>query len=231
MELWEQVYWKHRLEKSAVTTFARTFRVKLKKLKLLEDIASPLCRSQYWISFDPKSSVYGAVHNLVDHLVETYGLEVVMKDGALHNMGSERSWELPENGEQGARAMAALKRAEPMLEPRPYVYNGSSDTLSWAVFSSGDWAELEAADLYAIRALFPLNRRVPEMPALPEDTAERRQRDPAHDELLEWVSANNEGLKPQLVEALEMLETSRPDSTEERDAMSQIYRIGRRARR
>jgi len=38
-------------------------------------------------------------------------------------------------------------------------------------------------------------------------------------------------LTAQLIDALEKLETSHPDSTEERDATSQIYRIGRRARR
>jgi hypothetical protein len=99
------------------------------------------------------------------------------------------------------------------------------------VFSSGDWAALEAADLYATRALFPLNGKVPEMPKLPKGAALRRQRDPDHEVLLAWVSANKDQLMPQLVDALEKLETSHPDSIEERDAMSQIYRIGRRARR
>jgi hypothetical protein len=42
---------------------------------------------------------------------------------------------------------------------------------------------------------------------------------------------NKDELKGQLVDALEKLESSAPDSTEERDAISQIYRIGRRARR
>jgi hypothetical protein len=231
MELWQQIHWKHRLERSAVTTFARTFRVKLGKLDVLDVIALPLCRSRYWITFDQENSVYMAFNDLVDHLVETYGLDIVIKNGALHKIGAERSWELPDNAEQAARAMAALKQAEPMLEPRPYVNNGSSDTLCWAVFSSGDWAELEAADLYAIRALFPLNGKVPEMPSFPKGEAVRRQRDPSHEALLAWVSANKDQLMPQLVDAMDKLETSHPDSTEERDAMSQIYRIGRRARR
>jgi len=231
MELWQQVEWKYRLERSAVTTFARTFRVKLSKVDVLEDIAPPLCRSRYWITYDQTSSFYAAFNDLVDHLVETYGLEIVLKNGALHKIGEERSWELPDNAEQAVRAMAALKQAEPMLEPRPYIYNGSSDTLCWAVFSSGDWAELEAADLYAIRALFPLKGKVPEMPILPKGEAVRRQRDPEHEELLAWVSENKDELMPQLVEALDKLETSHPDSTEESDAERQIYRIGRRARR
>ena len=154
-----------------------------------------------------------------------------MKDGALHDAEGLRRWDLPEDPKQGARAMAALKQAEPMLEPRPYVNNGSSDTLGWAVFSSSDWAELEAADLYATRALFPLKGKVPKAPALPKAEAVARQRTPEHAELLEWVSANKEELVPQLVDALEKLETSHPDSIEERDAMSQIYRIKRRARR
>ena len=143
----------------------------------------------------------------------------------------QQSWELPDNTEQAARAMAALKQAEPMLEPRPYINNGSSDTLGWAVFSSGDWAELEAADLYATRALFPLKGTVPQAPASPKAEAVGRQRTSEHAELLAWVSANKEDLMPQLVDALEKLETSHPDSTEERDAMSQIYRVQRRARR
>jgi hypothetical protein len=231
MELWQQVAWKHRLKRSAVTTFARTFRVKLGKLDVLDAIAPPLCRSRYWIAFDQKSSVYMAMSDLVDHLVGTYGLEVVMKDGALHDAAGERSWALPDNAKQAAQAMAALKQAEPRLEARPYVYNGSSDTLAWAVFSSGDWAELEAGDLYATRALFPLNGKVPEMPSLPKGEAARRQRDPSHEELLAWVRANKDQLMPQLVDALDKLETSHPGSTEERDATSQIYRIGRRARR
>jgi hypothetical protein len=168
---------------------------------------------------------------LVDHLVETYGLEMVMKNGVLHKAGGPRSWELPKDPGQGAKAMAALKQAEPMLEPRPFVKNGSSDTLGWAVFSSSDWAELEAADLYATHALFPLKGAVPKAPALPQAEAMRRQRTPDHEALLGWVSANKDELTAQLVDALEKLETSHPDSTEERDATSQIYRISRRARR
>jgi hypothetical protein len=231
MKLWQQVDWKHRLERSSVTAFARTFRVKLGKLDVLDGIASTLCRSRYWIAFDHNGSVYSAVNELVVHLAETYGLEVVMKNGALHNAGSQRSWELPEDPKQGAQVMAALKQAEPMLEPRPYVNNGSSDTLGWAVFSSSDWAELEAADLYATRALFPLKGSVPQATASPKSEAAARQRTPEHAELLEWVSANKEELLPKLVDALEKLEASHPDSTEERDAMSQIYRVQRRARR
>ena len=219
------------MQRSAVTTFARTFRVKLGKLDVLDEIAPALCRSRYWIAFDQHGSVYSAVNDMVDHLVETYGLEVVMKDGALHNAATQRSWALPEDPKQGAQAMAALKQAEPMLEPRPYVKNGSSDTLGWAVFSSGDWAELEAGDLYVTRALFPLKGKVPNAPAGPKAEALRRQRTPENEALLAWVRANKDALMPQLVDALEKLETSHPDSTEERDAMSQIYRIGRRARR
>ncbi len=154
-----------------------------------------------------------------------------MKDGGLHKTAGNRSWALPTDPSQGARAMAALKAAEPMLEPRPFVENGASDTLGWAVFSSSDWAELEAADLYAVRALFPLKGAVPEAPALPIGDAARRERTPEHEELLDWISANKAEFAPQLVEALEKLETSHPDSPEERDATSQIYRIGRRARR
>jgi len=231
MNLWQQVDWNHRLERSAVTTFARTFRVKLGKADVLDGIAPTLSRSRYWIAFDQNGSVYLAVNELVDHLVETYGLEMVMKNGVLHKAGGQRAWELPKDPNQGAQAMAALKQAEPMLEPRPFVKNGSSDTLGWAVFSSSDWAELEAADLYATRALFPLKGAVPKAPALPKAEAIRRPRTPEHEELLAFVSANKEELMPQLVDALEKLETSHPDSTEERDATSQIYRIGRRARR
>ncbi len=231
MELWQQVDWKHPLDKSSVTAFARTFRVKLGKADVLDGIAPPLCRSRFWIAFDPNGSVYSAVSDLVVHLVESYGLEVVMKDGALYSNAAQRSWELPTDPRQGARAMAALRQAEPMIEPRPFVANGSSDTLGWAVFSSGDWAELEAADLYATRALFPLKGEVPEAPASPKADATRRQRTPEHEELLAWVSANKDELTARLVDALEMLETSHPDSSEERDALSQIYRISRRARR
>ena len=231
MNLWQQVDWNYRLERSAVTTFARTFRVKLGKADVLDGIAPTLSRSRYWIAFDQNCSVYLAVNELVDHLVETYGLEMVMKNGVLHKAGGQRAWELPKDPNQGAQAMAALKQAEPMLEPRPFVKNGSSDTLGWAVFSSSDWAELEAADLYATRALFPLKGAVPKAPALPKAEAIRRPRTPEHEELLAFVSANKEELMPQLVDALEKLETSHSDSTEERDATSQIYRIGRRARR
>lgn len=231
MALWQQIYWKHQLERKAVTTFARRFRAKLGKLSTLESIAPALSRSNYWIEFGPNDSVYTALYVLVEHLVETYGLEVVMKNGALHNVGSERTWQLPESPEQAARAMTLLRHAEPMLEPRPYIYNGSSDTMAWAVFSSSDWAELEAADLYATRALFPLKGKVPDMPELPQAPAERRPRDAAHEALFTWVSEHKEAFLPQLVEALDKLETSHPNSSEERDALSQIYRIERRARR
>jgi len=231
MKLWQQVDWKHRLDKSSVTAFARTFRVKLGKLDVLDGIAPTLSRSRHWIAFDDNGSVYAAMSDLVNHLVETYGLETVMHNGALHDAAGQRSWELPEDPKQGALAMAALRQAEPMLEPRPYVKNGSSDTLGWAVFSSSDWAELEAADLYATRALFPLKGMVPQAPASPKSEVAARQRTPEHAELLEWVSANKEELMPRLVDALEKLEASHPDSTEERDAMSQIYRVQRRARR
>ena len=231
MNLWQQVDWNHRLERSSVTAFARTFRVKLGKLDVLDGIAPTLCRSRNWIAFDQNGSVYSAMNELVDHLVETYGLEMVMKNGVLHKTSGQRTWDLPKDPKQGAHAMAALRQAEPMLEPRPFVKNGSSDTLGWAVFSSSDWAELEAADLYATRALFPLKGKVPKAPTLPKAETIIRQRTPEHEELLEWVIANKDELVPQLVDALEKLENSHPDSTEERDAMSQIYRIGRRARR
>ena len=154
-----------------------------------------------------------------------------MKDRGLYKTAGQRTWELPTDPKQGAQAIAALKQAEPMLEARPYVKNGSSETLGWAVFSSSDWAELEAADLYATRALFPLKGAVPTAPARPKADAMRRQRTPENEELLAWVSANKDELTPKLVDALEKLETSHPDSAEERDAMSQIYRIRRRARR
>ena len=230
MNLWQQVDWNHRLERSSVSTFARTFRVKLGKMDVLDGIAPALSRSRYWIGFDPKCTVYSEVKELVDHLVETYGLEMVMKNGAIYKTAGQRTWQLPKDPQQGAKAMAALREAEPMLEPRPFVKNGSSETLGWAVFSSSDWAELEAADLYAVRALFPLKGAVPEA-AVPEPDAERRQRTPEHEELLAWVSANKAEMAPQLIEALEKLETAHPDSNEERDATSQIYRLGRRARR
>ena len=231
MNLWQQVDWKYRLEKSAVKAFSRTFRVKLSKFDVLDDIAPPLCRSRYWITFEPGGSVYAAMNTLVSHLVETYGLEAALSSGGLQDASGERSWELPIDPAQGDRAMAALRHAEPMLEPRPFVRNGSSDILGWAVFSTGDWAELEAADIYATRALFPLKGAVPQAPARPRADATRRQRTPEHEELLEWVSANKEELAPRLIEALDKLETSHIDSAEERDALSQIYRVQRRARR
>ena len=231
MELWQQVDWKYPLEKSSLNAFSRTFRVKLSKLETLDEVAATLCRSRFWISFDPDGSVYWAVNKLVEHLIEEYGLEVVMKDRALYKTAGQRTWELPTDPKQGGRAMAALKQAEPMLEPRSFVANGSTDTLAWAVFSSSDWAELEAADLYAVRALFPLKGSVPTAPARPKAAAGRRPRTPEHEELLAWVSANKDELKARLVDALEKLETAHPDSPEERDAMSQIYRVQRRARR
>ena len=52
-----------------------------------------------------------------------------------------------------------------------------------------------------------------------------------HEALLVWVSENKDELTQRLVDALEKLETSHPDSAEERDALSQIYRVQRRARR
>jgi hypothetical protein len=238
MKLWQQVDWKHSFERSSVTTFARTFRVKLGKLDTLDAIASTLSRSRYWISFDQNGSVHSAMTELVDHLVETYASmpnswarEPPNSSTKSNFAARPHSWELPKDPGQGAKAMAALKQAEPMLEPRPFVKNGSSDTLGWAVFSSSDWAELEAADLYATHALFPLKGAVPKAPALPQAEAMRRQRTPDHEALLGWVSANKDELTAQLVDALEKLETSHPDSTEERDATSQIYRISRRARR
>ena len=231
MELWQQVDWQYRPKRPGINVFARSFRVKMAKKKTLEDIGPALCHSKHWISFDPEGSIYWAVATLVDHLVETYGLEIVMKDGKLCTLDGERSWELPEDPKLAAKAMVALKQAEPSLEPRAYVRNGESDTLGWAVFSSTDWAELEAGELYMTHGLFPLKGKVPKAPEAPKAAASRRQRDPAHEELLAWVSANSEALKPQLVAALEKLETSAPDSSDERDAATQIYRIGRRARR
>ncbi len=231
MELWQQVDWQYRPKRPGINAFARSFRVKMAKLKTLDDIAPALSHSKHWISFDPHSSVYYALDALVNHLLETYGLEIEMRDGALYTLDGEHSWALPDAPELGAKAMAALKQAAPSLEPRAFVRNGESDTLGWAVFSSTDWAELDAGDLYATRALFPLKGKVPEAPETPKKAASRRQRDPEHEELLAWVSANNDDLKPRLVDALEKLETSAPDSTDERDAMTQIYRIGRRARR
>ena len=231
MNLWQQVDWKYPLAKPSLKAFSRIFRVKLSKLDTLDEVAATLCRSRFWISFDHNGSAYSAVHGLVEHLIEEYGLEVVIQDRALYKTAGQRTWEIPTDPKQGGRAMAALKQAEPMLEPRAFVRNGESDTLGWAVFSSGDWAELEAADLYATRALFPLKGAVPEAPARPKAEATRRQRDPEHEELLVWVSANKAELAPRLVDALEKLESSHPDSSEERDAKSQIYRIQRRARR
>lgn len=231
MELWQQVDWKYPLAKPSLNAFSRTFRVKVSKLEELGDVASALCRSRFWISFDQNGSAYSAVHTLVEHLIEEYGLEVVMKDRGLYKTAGQRTWELPTDPKQGGRAMAALKQAEPMLEPRPFVKNGSSDTLGWAVLSSGDWADLEAVDLYASRALFPLKGAVPTAPEPPKGDAARRQRTAEHEELLVWVSANKAELASKLADALEKLETSHPDSPEERDALSQIYRVQRRARR
>ena len=231
MNLWQQVDWKYPLAKASLKAFSRIFRVKLSKLETLDEVAATLCRSRFWISFDPNGSAYSAVNGLVEHLIGEYGLEVVIQERALYKTAGQRTWEIPTDPKQGGRAMAALKQAEPMLEPRPFVRNGESDTLGWAVFSSGDWAELEAADLYAARALFPLKGAVPEAPARPKAEATRRQRDPEHEELLVWVSANKAELASRLVDALEKLESSHPDSSEERDAKSQIYRIQRRARR
>jgi hypothetical protein len=231
MELWQQVDWKYPLAKPSLNAFSRIFRVKLSKLNKLDEVAAALCRSRFWISFDHNGSAYSAVNDLVEHLIEEYGLEVVMKDRALYKTAGQRTWELPTDPKQGDRAMVALKQAEPMLEPRSFVTNGSTDTLGWAVFSSSDWAELEAADLYAVRALFPLKGSVPQAPARPKGDAGRRPRTPEHEELLGWVNANKEDLASRLVDALEKLETSHIDSAEERDAMSQIYRVQRRARR
>ncbi len=231
LELWQQVDWQYEPKRLGRNAFARSFRVKLAKLKTLEDIGPALCHSKHWISFDPKSSVYGALGELVSHLIETYALEVVMSGGALHSVDGEHTWTLPEDPKLAAKVMSALRQAAPSLEPRPYVKNGESDTLGWAVFTSTDWAELEAGDVYATHALFPKKGKVPKMPKRPKKPAARRQRDPEHEELLAWVSANKEELKAQLVDALERLETSAPESTEERDATTQIYRIGRRARR
>ena len=75
MELWQQVDWKYPLEKSSANAFSRTFRVKLSKVDVLDGIGSTLCRSRFWISFDPNGSVYSAVNKLVEHLIEEYGLE------------------------------------------------------------------------------------------------------------------------------------------------------------
>lgn len=231
MELWQQVDWHYQPTKSGMRAFAGLFRVKMSKLKTLDDVGSALSRSKNWISFGPNISVSFAFTELVGHLVEAYGLGIVMNGYRLETLDGERSWELPESHNQAATLMAALRQAEPRLEPRPYVRNGESDTLGWAVFSSTDWAELAAGDLYAARALFPLKGKVPNRPEAPKGKAARRERAPEHAELLAWVSANKEEWESQLIDALEKLETSAPDSTDERDATSQIYRIGRRARR
>ena len=231
MELWEQVDWQYRPKKPGISAIARAFRVKMAKLKTLDQIGPALCRSKHWITFDPQTTVYGALHELVNHLIETYALEVVMTDGVLQTLDGERSWNLPEDPKMGAKVMSALRQAAPSLEPRPYVKNGASDTLGWAVFTSTDWAELEAGDVYAAHALFPRKGKVPKAPKRPKKAASRRERDPAHEELLAWVSTNKADLKPALTDALEILETSAPDSKEERDALTQIFRVERRARR
>jgi hypothetical protein len=231
MELWQQVDWKYPLEKSSLNAFSRTFRIKVSKLAVLGDIAPVLSRSRFCISFDQSRTVYSAVSGLVEHLIEEYGLEVVMKDRGLYKTAGQRTWELPTDPQEGGRVMVALKQAEPMLEARPFVKNGASDTLAWAVMSSGDWADLEAVDVYAARALFPLKGAVPQAPVRPRGDATRRQRTPEHEELLVWVSANKAELASKLGDALEKLETSHPESPEERDALSQIYRVQRRARR
>lgn len=230
MTLSEQVDWTYRLERKAVTAFARTFRAKLGKFNTLKDIGPALARSKHWVSFHPNETVHVAIHSIVAHLTETYGLEVIMSGGALHNEGSERSWQLPESTTQADRAMRLLRNAEPMLEPRPYVTNGETDSLSWAIFSSSDWAELEAADLYATRALFPLKGKIPVAPEKPLGVAQR-QREAAHVELLSWVQEHQAAMVAPLTEALCKLESSHVGTTEERDALSQIYRIERRARR
>ena len=231
MNLWQQVDWQYELKKKSRGAFGRMFRVKLKKLNTLEGIAPALHASQNAISFDAERIVSGSIYDLVNHLVETYGLGIVLTNGEIQDLSGERTWPLPDDPKQGVRTMAVLRQAEPRLEPRPFVKNGSSDVSSWMVLSSLDWAELEAADAYAVRALFPVGGKLPERPKKARGDATRRQRDPDHAELLAWVTENKDEFVPQLVEALEKLETSHPESTEERDAKSQIYRIGRRARR
>lgn len=231
MELWQQVDWTHRLDRSVINAFSRPLGARLGKADALEGFAPRLSRSPHWIAFTPTTSVYSAVLTLVDHLVETYGLEVFMQKGQLHKTAAERSWGLPEDPAQAGMAMRALRDAEPSLEPRAFVRNGESDTLAWLVLSSTDWADLEAADLYATRALFPLRGKVPPAPAATQVESVRRERTPEHVELLAWVTANKALMMPRLVEALEKLESSAPGSTEERDAASQIYRLERRARR
>jgi len=230
MKLSEQVDWTYTLERKAAAVYARTFRAKLGKFKTLKDIGPALARSKHWVSFHPDQTVHNAVHDIVVHLTETYGLEVIMRGGALHNEGSERSWQLPESASQAERVVRLLRNAEPMLEPRPYVMNDSTDVASWAIFSSSDWAELEAADLYASRALFPLKGKIPVAPEKPLGIAQRH-REPEHESLLTWVQENQASMVASLTEALQKLESSHVGTTEERDALSQIYRIERRARR
>lgn len=229
-ELWDQVDWEYRPKRPGVNAFARLFRVKMAKRKTLGDIGPALWQSKHWIGFDPKTTVYGALYELVSHLTEAYGLEIVMRDGGLHSIDGEWTWTLSEDPTQDARIMSSLRHAAPSLEPRPYVRNGETDIYGWAVFTSTDWAEMEAADVYATHALFPKKDKVPKAPKRPKK-ASRRERDPEHAELLAWVSANNEALEAQLVAALEKLETSVPGSNDERDANTQIYRVGRRTRR
>ncbi len=231
MELWRQVDWSYQLEKKSVGVFARSFLVKLKKYRSLEDIDRALGASKHVISFPPDFPPYPAMQDLVEHVVETYGLGIQIRDGALQDLQGELRWPIPEDPKKAALAMSALKRAEPRLEPRPYVRNGSSDTLRWAVFSSLDWADIEAADVYAAHALFPPKRKVPKAPKKAPGEAPRRERLPEHEELLGWVTAHSAEFVGRLVEALDKLETSHAGSTQERDANSQIYRIERRARR
>ena len=95
MKLWQHVDWTYSLERKAVTAFARTFRAKLGKFKTLEDIGPALAQSKHWVSFHPTQTVHHAMYDIVTHVTETYGLEVIMRGGALHNEGSERSWQLP----------------------------------------------------------------------------------------------------------------------------------------
>ncbi len=231
MELWNQVDWTHRLERPAINGFSKPLGARLGKVDALEGFSSRLSRSPHWIAFTPTTSVYSAVLTLVEHLVETYGLEVFMQKGALYKTAADRSWALPEDPAQAAMAMRALQNAEPSLEPRAFVKNGASDTLAWLVLSSTDWADLDAADIYASRALFPLRGKVPPPPVSTKAEAVQRERTAEHAELLAWVSANKALMMPRLVEALEKFESSAPGAKEERDATSQIYRLERRARR
>ena len=230
-ELWQQVDWQYRPTKAGTRAFAKAFRIKMGKLKTLDAIGPGLALSKHYIAFEPGRSAFWAMGALVQHLIETYGLDIDMRDGALHSIDGEWSWALSEDASQAAKSIASLQQAAPSLEARPYVRNGESDTLGWVVFSSTEWAELDAGDLYAVRALFPVKGKVPKAPPKAKAAPGRRERDPEHAELLDWVSANKADMKPQLVQALDKLETSAPGSTEERDATSQIYRIGRRARR